>query len=399
MRTVRSAGPGPLDLGDVVLAAPSEIASGILVRADDETRAECSGWVDRWSEVAQDWLRAGDATVRVAPDHTFVVEALDRRGRFRLQMMARGHDVQQVEFVAGARDLRVSLAKACRVVVSALVDAITAECYATLQRVDSLDAEWLRTERDGDRLTWSWEPHGPGAFRLRIEAAGAEPWLDHVLDVTTNGAVDDPRLRDLDFRGRARWLDVQITDASGAPWRQPAAVVVESQGGARRERVCIDSAAAGRLRLPVVGAVDLIAMADGCVPVRAVAAVADARLRLLPAARITLDCADARELPPGIAAHLGWQALAGRWPVAVVERSRDAPRANLPRVLEDGRAAWVVDQLDILQPVLVLRRGEPPWEVLPLGPWSPERFVDGASLELRAEPAALQAALRRLAAK
>jgi hypothetical protein len=114
--------------------------------------------------------------------------------------------------------------------------------------------------KDG-RLQRDWQGLKPGRYRLQALCAGvAEPLVAIDGVEVADGPCADPRLVDIDLRGRVRAFEVRAIGSDGKPIvSREAFVVIRSQG----DDWCGFHLASGVVKIAAPAAVDLIVVATG----------------------------------------------------------------------------------------------------------------------------------------
>jgi hypothetical protein len=118
----------------------------------------------------------------------------------------------------------------------------------------------LAQAKDG-RVQRDWQGLKPGRYRLQALCAGvAEPIVAIDAVEVIDGPCADPRLVDIDVRGRVRAFEIRATASDGTPiTSRDAFVVIRSSG----DDWCGFQLAAGFVKIAAPAAVDLIVVAKG----------------------------------------------------------------------------------------------------------------------------------------
>lgn len=323
-------GPHQLLIGGRLVAE-----AGVAVRPLqlDFERQQGSRWQQEWN-LQPAWQ----------PDGSFAVYSPIAKGT-AMRLLVRTNSflaVPPIEFAAGDEQIEVPLRTGGSVAATFLADA-NAPVQSLLFRLQRTEppqkAEWqdrmmerhsygeVSREADG-RLRREWQGLTAGRYRLQVLCTGiAEPIAEVDALEVAGGACADPRLGDIDLRGRLRTFVIRALDADGAPIVSTDAFVVLRSAGNDWSGFHLGK---GEVKIVAPGAVDLIVMAKGHVAAL-VQGVAEPRtIALQRAAQTHLQVVLPTPLPEGAQLFL-----------------RILPEIELPRsaqlMLDTGRGMQVED--------------------------------------------------------
>ena len=287
---------GRNDLGEVRLARHSLLVEGKVVMADGSEpvpiqiqveRKDASRWQQEWN-LHPEWGKAGAFTMRSSMQKGTPIRLVVQSDSFL--------PVAPIECAAGDTGIEIKLAKGGSARATFLVDATLPLERLTFRfrRPDAPPDPTGRAEmmermrhfpgqvqaKDG-RLQRDWQGLEPGRYRLQALCAGvAEPIVAIDAIEIADGPCTDPRLVDIELRGRVRAFEIRATASDGSPIAsRDAFVVIRSSG----DDWCGFSLAPGFVKLAAPVAVDLIVLAKGH-KVAFVNGVLDARTIALEAA-------------------------------------------------------------------------------------------------------------------
>lgn len=310
---------GVNEVGDVVLRPAPLLVAGRVFAGVGVDLARVLLEVRRTREGAPDvWHQDPRIHLHRKPDGRFEAYALAQGDAYRLAVRGECAPVPPLPFAPGTVDLEVRVTAGGSVTATLLGDA----------NLDALEY-WLvpdagpgrareprrgfdepgREERprrtdDGARVEWRALAAGPHRFLVRCP--GFEPLVDLTVAVPASGAVDDPRLRDIDLRAAIRTIRVRVTDHAGAPLAVPAQVLMRDPPGEGAEWRGAEVAPGWTATLVVPRPVDLVVVAAGRRGVVVPGVFADTTVALASAPRVHVVFADASTLPPGVTASLRW---------------------------------------------------------------------------------------------
>jgi hypothetical protein len=147
--------------------------------------------------------------------------------------------------------------------------------------------------------TCDWTGLAPGPYRLAIACPGTEPLeLLDSIQVRDDEDSEDPRLLDIDLRGRVRSFTVTVTDPDGTPIgggdRNDAGVMIRGDVDPQAQwRGQALARATGQAALLAPAPLDLIVFAPGFRTVELSAVFGDATLQLTPVPKVALRLATA----------------------------------------------------------------------------------------------------------
>jgi hypothetical protein len=414
--------PAPLavgrnDLGAIGLRPPPLLVSGqVVVRG----AAEPAALLRTLRVSIASWP---PGTLFGRPDHMPV--QLDADGRFDVRGMARNKDYElQIdgnvrgdllrEFTPGTAGLVLEVSQGARIDTSFLVDPSWGTLCVSFRQTGTPVTETISStiaSCNTGRVEVSTDGLAAGEYTI-VAATGAQVLAEIAVTVAAGATADDPRLRDVDLRNRTAQVPVRVTDPVGAPI-QAEVMVAWRPAGTGGEQWCVQPYQHhdGRgIAIVHPGAVDLCVWAPGFRAVTQDALREPIAFVLRPLPRVSLRWAEAAALPAGCTVALVWERLGDAFGPAPVESPelraaavvRDARRGGpLPQWLADGTAPLWAEPGVRLRVRLQLRRHGRASEPIPLSPAELDTatFVDGATVELHADAAALRQALQTLAAR
>ncbi len=410
--------PGRNDVSDVVLGEAPLLVAGELVGPDDNEPPAVRLELQRRDEGERSpWRPVGDLRVVLDAARRFVVRAPAGSTRWRLAVHGDCAPVTPIEFAPGTTDLRVPIDAPSWVVATFLPDpalelmtvrlaAANAERLEARARRGSAEAQLVA---HGDRLQAEWRRLGAGPHRFVVECPGQDPVLELVVDVPRGARASDPRLTDIDLRGRARTVLVQLTHGDGAPFTGIADVIVRGRldAGARWIGRRYGSNAADGLNLALSQPADLLVVAQGKRGTVVTGVFGDTRIPLAPAPKFTVAWIDAPALPAGVTAQLMWSVA--DWPpngpLVHVGHARGSVTGTtillgegLPQRVTSGRAAGACGAVVPMRARLRLVRSGKMMQVVDVTPGvvDPAEVSDGQVIEVRADPAGMARALAAL---
>jgi hypothetical protein len=412
---------GPLvsgrnELGDVVLARPPLLVAGKVVGPADASFVLA---VERRTKGVREWIQAREFRVVVDPQQGFEVRGIAGDYQYRLVVTGAVAPRPPIEFVPGTDDLRVEVTAGGSLAATFLPDPLLPRLSYWLLPPPAAAGEQEPAPRfplpghpdeEQERLRVQWHGLAGGRHRLQVGCLGLPPLLDLEVDVPAGAAAEDPRLRDIDLRGRMRAIVVRLTDAAGQPFAREAKVVVRGEADPQLSWHGVRFVDATGDVLVVDRPVDLWVVADGQLAVVVPGVFGDQTVVLQPAPRITLRWVGAPALPADIFAQLVWSApdLAANVGLKISSRGngRSGNLAGMlgvdraPRRLFQGAATMPFDAPFAMEARLVLRKANRTSKALsPAVRLDPAQLRDGQVVELQHDPAALQAALELLAGK
>ena len=221
---------GPLraghhDLGDLVLGEPPLLVAGQLQWDPRAVAGDSFAGIQVWFEWGPGgdgpWL--GEHTWPVAADGSFVLRSHAMDGPLRLCFGGACAPRPPVPFVPGTSDLRVAVAPPSRLQATFLVDAgeagdtwrVELRPHAGTPRQPQMPGRGPpgpgerftipgqgAQQRDGNRLTVVFENLAAGSYALRVQRDQGPLVVDLHVEVPWSTTAADPRLHDLDLRGR-----------------------------------------------------------------------------------------------------------------------------------------------------------------------------------------------------
>ena len=409
--------PGRNELGDVVLARPPLLVAGKVVGPADASFVLA---VERRTKGVREWIQAREFRVVVDPQQGFEVRGIAGDYQYRLVVTGAVAPRPPIEFVPGTDDLRVEVTAGGSLAVTFLPDPLLPHLSYGLLPPPAAAGEQEPAPRfpqqghpyeDQERLRVQWHGLAGGRHRLLVGCPGLPPLLDLEIDVPAGAVAEDPRLRDIDLRGRLRAIAVRLIDAAGQPFTREAKVVMRGESDPQLSWHGVRFVDATCDVLVVDRPVDLWVVADGQLAVVVPGVFGDQTVVLQPAPRITLRWVGAPALPADIFAQLVWSApdLAAAKVGLKISSRGSGQSGNVagmlgvdraPRRLFQGAATMPFDAPFAMEARLVLRKANRTSKaVSPAVRLDPAQLRDGQVVELQHDPAALQAALELLAGK
>ncbi|MBI5849437.1 MAG: hypothetical protein HZB39_00130 [Planctomycetes bacterium] len=387
---------GTNELGDIVLAPAPELVRGRAEWSDGSAARGIRLLVWRETEPGQ-WQ--SDTAVRVdsADDGSFIAWGLhDHR---RCQVRADPGEValrpESVDFAPGARDVVIRLERGSIVDASFLVDDDTPWRTFQFTLVRAIPPPYQpltkTTEpRDDGRMQTRWLRVPPGSYRLAVSNPVENSPLVTVDDIAVTGGrvADDPRLRDIDLRGRMHRCELLIVGPDDRPIAEPGPSLRRVGPG----RFLCSSLGPGRFEIPLTTPIDLVIEAPGYEPREHRAVAGRATVRLGKAAEYRLRCTT--PLPPGTTFAL----VLRRIDPTTNRTDRFDLRAP-PLVVDSAEPVrWAPATSDAYEVRLLVRSGRASGSVSAFTPTRIEvrTLIPGQIIEIVPDPAALAAALAKL---
>lgn len=320
----RRIGFGPLragvhDLGDCRLEVPPVLLSGALVLGEGLS-IQHPPYLQIQEKERRRWQTRHDLAVVWSEGHRFTFHGGTKDGSELRLVVPPGawKVVAPIPFAAGRKDLQVPLSGAGKLQVRFLVDDPSSAERCTLrlegrrpspelsfaQRMQQSMRDRYRLRADGDAaLKAVWEGLEPDTYRLRLELQGAAQPLVDIPDIVVRaGDNQDPRLRDIDLRGRIRKISVQVLDDQGKPLQdEDARVIVADAEGQNWYGLKLH---AGRCELPISGPTQLRVLASGYRLAEVKGVQGDRQIQLEAAPRIRVRVRWPFALPAGVTPSL-----------------------------------------------------------------------------------------------
>jgi hypothetical protein len=291
------------DVGTVQVLAAGVLVAGRLVcedgveidRAPIRIEREQDG---RWRHshgLQPEWSDGGTFCVRGDAPADASLRLIVERGAYL--------PVAPIPFAVGAKDVEVPLRVAGSAAATFLVDdgcpldrlrfhldRVGEERDGDMQRRRSRDFEGQLHHRPEDgRVGKQWHGLEPGTWSLTVAIVGREDAVVRLDGLRIGaGPCSDPRLQQIDLRGRVRTLTLRVHDERGAPIAdRDAFVVVCNEGGDWRGF----HLGRGEVELAATAAVDLIVSSPGheLLQLRGVSASRTVALRPAREARIRIE--------------------------------------------------------------------------------------------------------------
>ena len=408
---------GANDVGVVVLKPPPLLVSGQVVVRDAEDGAAflktLRAHIESWDPEAF-FGRADRLPVELDAEGRFTVHAVARNVRYGFFVdgnVARGG---HRKFEPGTTGLVLEVSPGGSIAASFLVDPAWGYMTISFRPADAPPAQACSTSHvpcGSGRATADVDSLPAGSYRVTA-IKDALVLADFVVAVQAGKAADDPQLRDHDLRHRGQAVRVVVTNEVGAALDATHVAWRPVGTGDEMWSVLRYTHAAGQgTTILSGGAVDVCVWAAGHRAVDQAGVRDSVALVLPPLPQVTLRLVDLVELPPGVTAQLQWERL-DNGPAPVAWEATGATRAAaivhearrggpLPQLLADGAAkCWAVPG-ERLRARLKLRGPLAHSEPIDLAPAElhATTFAAGQVIELRADPEAVHAALRKLAGK
>lgn len=349
----RSMPVGELDLGDLVFDQAPELASGSFHGV--EPLPEVQMYVERWRVDADsgvgDFQYSSDSSVAIDPNGQFRVYGSTREGRLRLHGNADGCEpIAPLEFVAGARNLRIELRRGATGAVRMLVhESLLTEPHLLVCELKPSGAEsfeQLSLTRQDDRLAAELRGIVPGDATLRIRPYGhAEPLvvIDH-LQITAGQPIRDERLEAIDLRTRVRAVRLRLVDHTGKQLEDAEGMVgVASPTRQADEDIYFDD---GVAVVAAVGSVDVIVLGESHRPKRYQGPAIDADVVVEECLQVTVVFTGLPPLPAGCEWNVHLQRRGGPSPVLAAagwDQQDWLVHDTHIDLLENGRVEFPID--------------------------------------------------------
>jgi hypothetical protein len=307
---------GITDLGEVRLQPFTTLVAGRLQCDDGVDCKRANFEIER--KVERGWAQEFNLRPEWQPDGSFAVRSGIAKGETMRLVVREGPylPVAPIEFQAGDTDVLIPLHAAGNATATFLVDERTPLDRLTIrlrrtQPPERLDPRGQMMQRFADRdvlyakdgrAARNWTGLEPGTYQLTAACQGSgEPFLDIDAIQIHGGACSDPRLVDIDLRGRLRRLEIRATGTDGAPITDANAFVVVRSKGDDWNGYSLRSGVAA---VATATAVDLFVLAKGY-QMAAADAVTDSRsIALQPAAEAQFAVAIPSPLPDGAKVRL-----------------------------------------------------------------------------------------------
>ncbi len=246
---------GTHDLGELVLNQGPLIVGGVAVDESGQPMTEVELGVGRFNAVGARRPRGRDEILQIW-SHDIAVQ-WPAPGRFEvrgyppeeeLRVVARHRECTPCEplpFRRGQDDLRVQLTRGGSLAATVLTDpglAIDGLRVVAL-RDDQPNAKEINTSssevrsRDG-RGAFTWRALATGSYTLRLRIApDPEPVVSLTgLMVVAGKACPDPRLTEIDLRGKLREIEFAAVDAEGKPVTREGQVQMVTEAGVSKDQ-------------------------------------------------------------------------------------------------------------------------------------------------------------------
>ena len=265
---------GVNELGELDLA-PSQIliAGRVLPDAGVQVRRVQLEFKRR---IDQSWLQEHNLFPEWQPDGSFAVRSGVPIGSpMRVGVQAGPYlPVEEIEFSAGDTGIEIPLRAAGEAIATFLVDESTplerlAFQFRSMDPSQQPDprAQWVEHMNHGlsadaqGRGRKEWKGLVPGSYRLTVSCVGVEEPIAAIDAIRVGpGPCDDPRLVDIDLRGRTRGFEIRAAGPSGDPIVDVNAFVVIRSQSDRWHGLHLGK---GVAKLAAPRAVDLFILAPG----------------------------------------------------------------------------------------------------------------------------------------
>lgn len=271
-QTIRA---GANDLGRVVLTAPRVLLAGRVVCDPSIKQREPRVAIERRN--GERWTQLHNLRLKWQKDGSFTLNGgMPEGARLKLKVTKGAYlPVAPIECQVGDLDIEIPLRAAGLATATFLVDE-----HVPLQRLlckflpmeppakkDRLSAmrEGFRSHFHGPstdgQASKTWSGLARGRYVLTVVCQGSEQEVLRIEAVEiTSGLCSDPRLTDIDLRGRIRELEIVATGLDGSAIQdREAFVVVRNEGTEWRGY----NLASGKVRIASVTAADIFVVAKG----------------------------------------------------------------------------------------------------------------------------------------
>jgi hypothetical protein len=415
---------GDNDLGDIVLReAPILVAGHFVLPGDADTAVKLKDVdivVERLGPNGKRWSQANGLPVAVDDAHQFEVRTLRSDGSFRLRVRGACTPMQRISFEKGDTDLRIELTRGSSVSATFLVDDLWPKFKVRLAADNPVEQdrhireyfEEGQSSRDGDHARVDWQHRAAGKYHLLVSPTDEAPIIDIPLELPAAGTFTEPRLQDIDLRGRLHEIAIKVTNAEGQLLTDQCAVVRcgPLTGGVTWNGTKQTKAADNGVKFALTTESDFFVYADGYRGAHLAAVSKDTTIALQPAPTVRIQWMQKTPLPDGVSARLRWQPSA--WPtdgphLLVYDGAGGAlgasaastlVRANLPELLDDGRATAKMESCVPMELHFYLFKADHlPQKLAAPILVDPKHTQDGQLIELHTDSAVVEQALRALA--
>jgi hypothetical protein len=314
---------GITDLGDLQFTAGPLVVAGKFEVDTPEALQGVQFTIQRMREPrgrdnTEQWDDLRNVTTAQNPDSTFEVRGETQPGRHRLLFPAYNHlPISPIEFAVGTRDIIVPVTLGNPLLATCILpEALPADQLRGVLRPNGeVPAEPQRERyfRNNDRYTATaqgtqdppklqWRALPAGTYTLEMRTSGISSPLMTIPDVVVPPAKEgDPRLQNIDLRGKVNTLKVHVSLTPTAKKRNelpivfpmPQADETHWQGLLVRD---------GALVMPTPpGPTNLLIACEGYKPQRILGAERDVKVTLEPWPSVELIFANLPELPKGVA--------------------------------------------------------------------------------------------------
>ncbi len=217
--------PGKTDLGDILLGVPGVLAAG---RVLDPTGKPVPGaHIQVLEKQAVDpqrefffWHTLTKFPVQTDEQGRFQAIGKSRASLVKVQVEKRGwFQPKDVMIPPGTRGLVLVLRRGGTVRASFLADPGVSlrDLFVNLFSTDTRKRRICWDKRISEKNQVVWEGLPPGSYDLEVDfKSGGKPLLEiKGIQVETGKEAEDPRLKDIDLRGKIRVLDLDIVDEEG----------------------------------------------------------------------------------------------------------------------------------------------------------------------------------------
>lgn len=313
---------GITDLGDLQFTAGPLVVAGKFEVDSPELQQRVPFTIQRMRELrgrdnTERWEDLRTLATAQAPDSTFEVRGETQPGRHRILFPAYNHlPIAPIEFVVGTRDLVVPVARGNTLSATCIPpeDLPANQLRGVLKPNSEVPAEpdMTRWGRNNDRYTaaiWGtsdpaqlqWRSLPTGTYTLEMRANALSSPLVSIPDVIVPPPKDgDPRLQNIDLRGKIHTLTVQVSLPPTAKQRNDVPIVFPMPQANEKEWQGL-LARDGALVMPTPpGPTNLLIACEGYKPQRILGAEHEVKVTLEPWPSVDLIFANLPELPKGV---------------------------------------------------------------------------------------------------
>ncbi len=300
---------GITHLGDLTLHEAPRIASGRVV--DDIGRPVDEVGLDVYPVMVPGESKrpiALPVSVRLRPNGAFEIRGFVRDEELEIRREGRDDfEPESVRFRPGVDDLRIVLRRVCFVLVELVHDLpfeqivlLRLHAVNVANQAEHTQSVSVPIDAQRARLVLGQLPIGRYSIQVRLPH---DPVPLAVVDgvEVTRGIANDPRLREVDMRGRVRVVHVQVVEGDGQPIRGEGRLDVPSASNAALASMQLRD---GVFRVPLgTSAVHATIRVKGWCDHDVHDLDADRTIRLQPAFAVRVRLAPQVALPQGVTLH------------------------------------------------------------------------------------------------